>query len=174
KPDVPTLETSLHVVENSPNTIHTCTGYLGSPRGSFKIEVNKTDTLNFQEYPSHLHSGEETVTNMACGVYVEYKFGLSLPSNFNLSTVRCRAENDYSSSSGDLLVSNSEVITLIPDGYCNDISTGFKHHPLGCGYYVECANGIIYGRPASPTLCFNFAKNESDNCLNVPECSGTT
>ena len=109
----------LDFAVNSNEIIHTCEGYIGEPAGNFIIEVNQGNSSSFTQYSQYYNPGTTTSSkdNSICNTQATHQFGLQLPASFNGSTIRCRAENDLSISSGDNFVSNVERIDLIPGNF---------------------------------------------------------
>ncbi|XP_052105719.1 uncharacterized protein LOC127738483 [Mytilus californianus] len=168
KPDKPSMTEPLNTIEDALFQL-TCTGNVGSPAGSIEFLVRKDGEVNFT-----LSTNEIVTTEIAqsdCRNNLQFQMSQNLTSDWNKTTIKCRALNDKTVTEDDdinLYTSDEHTIILIEENYCASNET-YKLHPRGCNYFIECDKSRIFTKPCIKN-CFNFnvTKPECVDCSTVP------
>ncbi|XP_062615512.1 uncharacterized protein LOC134277205 [Saccostrea cucullata] len=148
-----TIDYKLELGKNQP--IHTCKGFVGSPKGTLELEIKNTTSGNFSKYiPTTQSFGSSGLEN--CNNQLVLTFSIDLTIN-NLSDhyLRCLAKNTKTLQDSDPIPMSNEVpIVPLPANPCSGINAFFTH-PRDCRYYVQCVHNNIGHIYNCPSKCFN-------------------
>lgn len=114
KPNKPSIDQQLHIIEGK-TVKYTCTGNVGNPPGSIEFLVRKNGEENFtvSSFPT---TSSELSPNDNCNNEQSFYHEHTITSNWNRTTIKCRAVNQRTITQYDNMnsyTSNDEEIILI-------------------------------------------------------------